>query len=615
LSTINSGERRRAAHSLQTNSSCWSRRFHPARAPAPPTERPLNSFFGETKSFAQTFPEGAFKPAENRERIAQLLTSVALQIAKEFSTMAVRTRCGKRSPSFRPEPVAPGAVRPRPAALPRGLALLVPAGLAGAVAAVLVLATIAWLVLHRHPRNAPEPLASAPPEATEPARAEPVTEPAAPAPVPPVQPAPVHQRPESPPQPEIVFERPPAPAPGGPAPKPLKPFKRRGQATEAELSNQLLVVPEVSLASLSLTPEQLETTILKTSTAGGRSQGPPVLVTRRAEFHGLPFRTNGSCLLDRTSAETLDRLATKLHGVLDGAPDEEQAAAVRKALLVEGRAEWLRGEAVPCLVQMLQARPAAVRKVLVDALAQIDDRRATRALARRALVDLHPLLREAAARALAGRPREDYAPVLLTGLRYPWSPLATHAAEALVFLDDQPAVQQLEALLRQPDPRLPFVVRQDGKETVAVREVVRISHQNNCMLCHPPTSTGEELVRGWVPGSERAPRPGRRAFGFGGYGLGAMIEQTAVHADTTYLKQDFSVLQPADRDGKASAQRFDYLVRVRRATPQEIQSAAELKAVRPPTEVQEALLFALRELTGKDHRLDGQAPAAAPEVR
>ena len=524
--------------------------------------------------------------------------------------MAVRIRCGKCSSHLRPEPFAPDGVRPRPAALPRGLALLVPAALAGAVAAVLVLAVVFWLVLHRQPRNSSEPVASAP---TDPAPQEPATEaPPAPAPAPPVTSAPTYA-PVAPPQDDDVIELPPDLPPVQPAPS--RSFKRRGQATEAELRNQLLTVPEVSIVSLPMKPEQLETTILKTSTAGGRTQGPPALLLRRAEFQGLPIRTNGSCLLDLAAAETLDRLKTKLHAVVDHTPAQELAEAVRKALLVEGRDEWLRGDAVPCLVQMLQARPAAVRKVLIDALAQIKDERATRALARRAVVDLHPRLRELAARALEGRPREDYAPVLLQGLRYPWSPLATHAAEALVFLDDKQSVPQLEALLRQPDPRLPFAVREGGKETLVVREVVRIHHENNCMLCHPPVAgDGKGLVQGWVPGSDRMiTRPSRSpAFG-GGYGFGADWKQTNVHADTTYLKQDFSVLQPAtDKDGKASAQRFDYLVRVRRATPQEVQRAAELKAVRSPTESQEALLFALRELTGKDHPLDGPAPGAAP---
>jgi hypothetical protein len=266
---------------------------------------------------------------------------------------------------------------------------------------------------------------------------------------------------------------------------------------------------------------------------------------------------------------------------------------------------------------MLQARPAAVRQVLIDALAQIDDKRATRALARRALLDLHPRLRESAARALEGRPREGYEPVLLSGLRYPWSPAATHAAEALVFLDDRHPVPQLELLLRQPDPRLPFTARLGDKETLVVREVVRINHQNNCMLCHPPVSgSGKELVQGWVPGSERTPKRAGHApavIGFG-FGYGIDFQVTSVHADTTYLKQDFSVTQPAPLDlhGGPSEQRFDYLVRVRRATPQELQLLGEANVGQFRSEAREAVLFALREITGREYPPEKAAVAARP---
>jgi HEAT repeat protein len=72
-----------------------------------------------------------------------------------------------------------------------------------------------------------------------------------------------------------------------------------------------------------------------------------------------------------------------------------------------------------------------------------------------------------------------------------------------------------------------------------------------------------------------------------------------VRGDVTYLRQDFSVQQPVlDVPGPQPTfvnMRFDYLVRVRRAT------ADEAKA--PPArtyEQREAVLFALRELTGRD---------------
>ncbi len=70
-----------------------------------------------------------------------------------------------------------------------------------------------------------------------------------------------------------------------------------------------------------------------------------------------------------------------------------------------------------------------------------------------------------------------------------------------------------------------------------------------------------------------------------------------VRADTTYLRQDFSVVQPVSNHGKWPAeQRYDYLLRYRPATPQDVAQ----KSTNPQ---RTALDFALREL--------GQPDAAA----
>jgi len=74
---------------------------------------------------------------------------------------------------------------------------------------------------------------------------------------------------------------------------------------------------------------------------------------------------------------------------------------------------------------------------------------------------------------------------------------------------------------------------------------------------------------------------------------------TFVHADETYLRQDFSVPQPVTNPSPWPAfQRFDYLVRTRALTFEEeiFGKVNEPMAGRH----RQAILFALRELTGTD---------------
>ncbi len=72
-----------------------------------------------------------------------------------------------------------------------------------------------------------------------------------------------------------------------------------------------------------------------------------------------------------------------------------------------------------------------------------------------------------------------------------------------------------------------------------------------------------------------------------------------VRADITYLKQDFSELQPvANHDEWPKFQRFDYLIRTRELDFNEL----KLRTIQEPSSYpqREAVLYALRQLTGKD---------------
>src|SRR5262249_26977044 len=73
---------------------------------------------------------------------------------------------------------------------------------------------------------------------------------------------------------------------------------------------------------------------------------------------------------------------------------------------------------------------------------------------------------------------------------------------------------------------------------------------------------------------------------------------TFVRADVTYLQQDFSVFQPVTKPNNwPDNQRHDYLVRTRPALTADLKAPAGDAG---KSEYRQAVLFALRELTGTD---------------
>ncbi len=130
----------------------------------------------------------------------------------------------------------------------------------------------------------------------------------------------------------------------------------------------------------------------------------------------------------------------------------------------------------------------------------------------------------------------------------------------------------------------------------SVREIVRVNHLKNCLLCHAPSTSRRDLVRAPVP-SPNQPLP--RVY----Y---ASSRGALVRADVTYLKQDFAVRHPVQNHGKWPAmQRFDYFVRERPSDKHE--SAAWAKRNPAASPYRKAALFALRKLTGKDVGKDSKA--------
>jgi hypothetical protein len=255
---------------------------------------------------------------------------------------------------------------------------------------------------------------------------------------------------------------------------------------------------------------------------------------------------------------------------------------------------------IAALMQMLAPTSASTRLGLVKHLATISHVDATRAIAKLAVFSPEEDIRQAAVDALKVRREKDYTDVLLQGLRYPWPAVARRASEVLVKLERADVVPQLIDALEEPDPRLPMVKEVNKKETTVVRELVRINHHRNCLLCHPPGNTAnvpaDALTAGVPVPGEPLPSPSQ--------GYQNSVPEILVRIDVTYLRQDFSVLQAVeDANPWPEMQRFDYLVRTRTLDEDEAKVYRDKlgKTQRgQQSPYQRAVLYALRELTGKD---------------
>jgi hypothetical protein len=254
--------------------------------------------------------------------------------------------------------------------------------------------------------------------------------------------------------------------------------------------------------------------------------------------------------------------------------------------LVEKRAGVDKSSPVPTLVQMLQAEEPETRLLLVQQLAKYDTPASTAGLAGRALFDTAPLVRAAAVGVLRDRPRDQVRKQLLEGIRHPWPAAAEHAAEAIVALKDRDAGPALKKLLDEPSPLAPFTPA--GDKTALVREVVRVNHLKNCLLCHEPSTGRREALIGFVPVRGQPLPPEYYAS------RESKPDDVFVRADVVYLRQDFSLTLPV-RDAKPwpDRQRFDFVVRTRPATEAEIAAANKPDDADPH---RQAIRFALKQL-------------------
>ncbi len=137
---------------------------------------------------------------------------------------------------------------------------------------------------------------------------------------------------------------------------------------------------------------------------------------------------------------------------------------------------------VAVLVQVLGPEDAKIRLGLVKYLNGLVHADATRALAKLAIFSAESEVRTEALTALKKREGKDCTAILLAGLKYPWPAVAEQSSAAIVELGRKDLIPHLIDILEKPDPRAPQI----DKKVSLVRELVRVNHHHNCLLCHAP---------------------------------------------------------------------------------------------------------------------------------
>lgn len=403
-------------------------------------------------------------------------------------------------------------------------------------------------------------------------------------------------------------------------------FKRRDDSSDEELRRQLQLTPEVGFdqAAASFVLTYLNKLTGNKTVGLGKGSSPTLTATppsdiglrfysqfskqlKRPDLTSLPWRPLGEIQLGKEPGEGLNFYSVNLRRCMQQALpklDTRPDAGMLKDIMFsqqrggpgrpEASLQWNKPESVPALAQMLQTENTSLRIMFVEILANIEGKEASVVLAQRSVFDLSAQVRQKAVGALANRPLKEFQKVLLDAMRWPWQPAADHAAEAIVALQVKEVAPELITMLKEPDPKLPFTKEEKGEKATYINEVVRLNHLSNCLLCHAPSLSRDDLVRGSIPipGQEMPP------LYYGG------STGQFVRADTTFLRQDFSLVQPVANPGKwPGQQRFDYMLRERLANAKEInllQTLRKENKQNDPYPQRDAVLFALREIIGKD---------------
>jgi hypothetical protein len=326
---------------------------------------------------------------------------------------------------------------------------------------------------------------------------------------------------------------------------------------------------------------------------------------QRPELRGLPFVMGDACRLDMAKAQSFQ---SSVQAVRDGMEldfrtgHQKEQSPFWDNYMAQTQGQGIDTEhGIAALSQILGPQRKSLRTEFMHKLKLSNRPEATRAIARAAIFDAESDVRNAALKALKDRPQSEYTDVLMHGIRYPLAIVAKRSAQALILLDRKDLLPQLAEVLDEPAPGDPETRGDDVVKVAFVREVVRINHHRNCLLCHPPSQTGStEEVPGVIPipGSPFPTSP-REA-----YGSAKSTGEPMVRADTTYLRQDFSVMMPVENAAPwPEMQRFDFLVRSRELDAKELKALEAKVQARPAgylSENHRAALLVLQKLTGQD---------------
>jgi hypothetical protein len=354
------------------------------------------------------------------------------------------------------------------------------------------------------------------------------------------------------------------------------------------------------------------------------------MLEQRGDVRGLPVRMGDECRTREEQARVFAVMVDAIHSFKAQAKGKEppelrgesqaqfwaqmtevqaiiQSGAAKDAPIRLPRAsqDQLYRATVAALMQILMPESEHFRHGLAKYLATVPHVEATKALAGLAIFSPEEEVRAAAIEGLKLRREKDYTDILLQGFRYPLPAVSKRAAEALVKLERKDVLANLIEVLESPDPRLPATEKRDGKEVTFVRELVKVNHHKNCLLCHAPGNTDntpDAVLKVAVP---LPGEPLAKPSDGGGYqSVPPPTPDIVVRLDMTYLRQDFSVMMPVnDAHPWPEMQRFDFLVRTRALTPAEAQAYEECCEADEPGRLSpyhRAALFALRELTGRD---------------
>lgn len=305
-----------------------------------------------------------------------------------------------------------------------------------------------------------------------------------------------------------------------------------------------------------------------------------MLLHTRTDLAGLPFLLGDDCRMSRERAQMFNTQVATVRSVRNRMPDRNKfwdnlvAPDPKREVPNHARAQ------MAALMQILAIDHKLLGVGLARRLDEFPFLDATRCLTRLALFSFDADVRYAAVTALRSRPFGDYREDLLAGFQYPWPEVANFAAEAVAELEHKELIPDLEKLLEAPDPRAPQTKVVFGREIGVAREVVRLNHHHNCLLCHAIAKGAEPtevFPTGPIP-SPSQPLPSSQV-----YYESRGDPDLRVRADITYLRQDFSLMQKVSDPGPwPTEQRFDFLVRTRWLSEAEIADYRAWRAEQGP---------------------------------